>query len=1173
MALTNKLKSQVDLPVFEMLRPAPAVSAATSCSCYADNANFHVQHGRYIYYMIGSTAFYRYDTWTDTYIQLSSPPLTLLTWSSMRFAGSKGYEGRIISSPTTTTLQMAMPFASVGKTFDIKITDGTGKGQQRIITDVATPVIADYGSATTGAVTSLTDTNKSWQINQWVGYQVRIISGTGTGQVRKILYNGTNSLTISDAAKYPEDINCNVQWVAPAAGSIYHIESSIVTVDSALSPQPDATSRFLVESGGIYLTTSLATSFYAIAYYDILTDTWYIRTASSTIISATGTDGTLERCTENASIWDRGVASTGGSSTTLVDTTKNWSTNQWAGYYVRIFSGTGEGLLRPISSNTNTTLTWVTTGATADITSKYLIVGFDAGTCSGNSVSESANSASVTASAYGNVLTVTAVGSGALIQGQILKGTGLGAVLAFNNGTSSGAVVTLTSGNTNLIQVGMVMVMISGTGALIASTVATVINVLTPTTFTISQTPTTPLSGTNVFMLGGGLGGQTAYTSGGGSGSGTTITVTSTTNLQVGMSPYVSTGTGTFYPGTVVTAILTSTTFTVDVAPSVGLSAATVVACFPIPVILGSQITGTPGSTGTYNIYPLQPVVASTTVNANGIAVLVDSSKSTWSVNRWNNLAVRITSGTGKGQVRAIQTTIPGYLSVSPDWTTSLDNTSTYEIQGDPDKLYLMLGGNSSMYVQNIAADVMTTGRLEAYGTVAGCFAQYADHPPIAISSGSYAGSTMTITTVNSHNFKIGQVVNIYGDTGAGKSLNNTTQTIVNVAAANTFTFTVVGSASITVPAQSTSTLVDSTKNWVIDQWAGCIVTYTNAVPTQASGLATVFSELIIGNSTTTLFFARVGTAPVQGISRYVITQNHMAPSKSAIGALDSGISVYNNDTTAILGDQLKGFTSIASSCSSSGTTVTTTGNLKGLSVGMYVIVTAGTGTMDALTMVTSLISDTQFTVNKTPLVALVTATVQGTFWVAGQHNGRRARIIAGVGMFQEFALNGSTFQTLTMGAITTSPANGTSVYEIIPIPARSLGLEMNWIFGQTDLNKKGSLMYMPRGASTQMDRLNMQTDTWEIVQMIPQVESLTTGTQWAYDGVNKIYIIVNGTLRMLYLDVNTNIVHGGMMLPYIVGTAIIGNRTEIIETIDGLQYLWTNRQSNVEMFRSLIFW
>ena len=68
---------------------------------------------------------------------------------------------------------------------------------------------------------------------------------------------------------------------------------------------------------------------------------------------------------------------TGGSSTTLIDSTKNWNLNQWAGYKVRIISGTGVdnqiGNLA-ITANDATTLTITTPGFTPDTTTQYQIM-------------------------------------------------------------------------------------------------------------------------------------------------------------------------------------------------------------------------------------------------------------------------------------------------------------------------------------------------------------------------------------------------------------------------------------------------------------------------------------------------------------------------------------------------------------------------------------------------------------------------------------------------------------------------------------------------------------------------------------------------------------------------------------------------------------------------------
>ena len=60
--------------------------------------------------------------------------------------------------------------------------------------------------------------------------------------------------------------------------------------------------------------------------------------------------------TANGLHGDYGIA-TGGSTTTLLNSIKNWVPNQWAGAFINIISGTGAGQTRSISSNTATTIT------------------------------------------------------------------------------------------------------------------------------------------------------------------------------------------------------------------------------------------------------------------------------------------------------------------------------------------------------------------------------------------------------------------------------------------------------------------------------------------------------------------------------------------------------------------------------------------------------------------------------------------------------------------------------------------------------------------------------------------------------------------------------------------------------------------------------------------------
>jgi hypothetical protein len=69
----------------------------------------------------------------------------------------------------------------------------------------------DSGTATSGAATSLTDTGKTWTVNDYVGDFLVVTAGTGSGQVRRITSNTATALTVAT-------------WtVTPAIASTYTI--------------------------------------------------------------------------------------------------------------------------------------------------------------------------------------------------------------------------------------------------------------------------------------------------------------------------------------------------------------------------------------------------------------------------------------------------------------------------------------------------------------------------------------------------------------------------------------------------------------------------------------------------------------------------------------------------------------------------------------------------------------------------------------------------------------------------------------------------------------------------------------------------------------------------------------------------------------------------------------
>jgi hypothetical protein len=87
------------------------------------------------------------------------------------------------------------------------------------------------------------------------------------------------------------------------------------------------------------------------------------------------------------------------------------------------------------------------------------------------------------------------------------------------------------------------------------------------------------------------------------------------------------------------------------------------------------------------------------------------------------------------------------------------------------------------------------------------------------------------------------------------------------------------------------------------------------------------------------------------------------------------------------------------------------------------------------------------------------------------------------------------------------------------------------------------------------------------------QGETFTTGSMWAYDGADRVYVQKDATGRIFYFDiVKRELVNSGTV-PYGMSTPILGNRMEIIKTEDGLKYLYVARHNGTEMWRTLIFW
>ena len=99
--------------------------------------------------------------------------------------------------------------------------------------------------------------------------------------------------------------------------------------------------------------------------------------------------------------------------------------------------------------------------------------------------------------------------------------------------------------------------------------------------------------------------------------------------------------------------------------------------------------------------------LATGTATSATATTLVNSAKS-WTSSQWINSQVRITGGTGAGQVRVITANTGTTLTVAT-WTITPDATSTYVIEGDDNALYLAGNNAVALFKYSISGNTWST--------------------------------------------------------------------------------------------------------------------------------------------------------------------------------------------------------------------------------------------------------------------------------------------------------------------------------------------------------------------------------------------------------------------------------------------------------------------------------
>jgi hypothetical protein len=126
--------------------------------------------------------------------------------------------------------------------------------------------------------------------------------------------------------------------------------------------------------------------------------------------------------------------------------------------------------------------------------------------------------------------------------------------------------------------------------------------------------------------------------------------------------------------------------------------------------------TGLPASWGTDGRLIATPswidsgfkAFATGTATAGGANTLTNSAKA-WTTNQWTNYQIRITAGTGAGQIRTVASNTGTVITVSSNWGTNPDATSQYSLEGNDDFIYALGNNAVTLYRYSISGNTWST--------------------------------------------------------------------------------------------------------------------------------------------------------------------------------------------------------------------------------------------------------------------------------------------------------------------------------------------------------------------------------------------------------------------------------------------------------------------------------
>lgn len=361
---TNNNTPTLHRKEWQMMTPAPTASVAGAFVVAPGSG-----HKDIAMYVTSATAQYLYSHDEDGFVQIPSAGLAGTFGAGACGAYSPWSITFTANGGTTTTVTVAAAThningTAVGKTIEF-ISSGTNTGLRRTITNVD-------NQAGAGTITITFDYAVSTAVLNT--HTFRIANGSfflrGAGVTAAGSWKRFDKTTYAWQASL-STTNLPASWgtdgKAVSTARHQNVVASGTASAGSTTTLTDSTKTWVVDAfKGLYVSILDGTGEGQIV--EILSNTATVLTFVSAISAPDATS--VYQIREGGAL-AVGVA-TSGSATTLVNSGKSWTVNQWTNYQVRIVSGTGQGQISLISSNTSTTLT-IPSGATIDSTSVYEI--------------------------------------------------------------------------------------------------------------------------------------------------------------------------------------------------------------------------------------------------------------------------------------------------------------------------------------------------------------------------------------------------------------------------------------------------------------------------------------------------------------------------------------------------------------------------------------------------------------------------------------------------------------------------------------------------------------------------------------------------------------------------------------------------------------------------------